>query len=231
MTPIVNPLNLSSQELRDRHDREVYDLRVYVVGGGFAYLQMFKQAGFVGARCVDDADIVCFTGGEDVNPHYYGERCLSSTHYNDERDQFEFEIFGEAIALQKPMIGICRGAQFLNVANGGSLYQHVDNHAISLGHDILHIANGEVIPGVTSTHHQQMIPAKGAEIIAVACESKLKMTATTTMERDHPANDDIEVLWYADTQCLCFQPHPEFTRGNTRKYFLELVDNYILPLC
>src|ERR1044072_8135116 len=87
----------------DAQLREIYDLRVYVVGGGFQYSQMFFEAGFKGARNVQDADIVCFTGGSDVDPSFYGEDPIPGTNFNTARDQNEAGIFGEALALKKPM--------------------------------------------------------------------------------------------------------------------------------
>src|SRR5690606_1387129 len=90
--------------------REVYDLRVYVVGGGFQYLKMFFDAGMKGARSVEDANIICFTGGEDVDPRMYNQKPIQATFFNPKRDAFEAGIYGEALALKKPMVGICRGS-------------------------------------------------------------------------------------------------------------------------
>lgn len=211
--------------------REVYDLRVFVVGGGFQYLKMFFDAGMKGARSVEDADIVCFTGGEDVDPALYGEEPIPETYFNSKRDGVEAYIYGEAIGLKKPMIGICRGAQFLNVMNGGKLWQDVNNHAVRGGHAIIDMRNGEVREGMTSTHHQQMIAADDAEIIAVAELSTKKTSMSEIMERTKAEPDDMEVLWYPGSLSLCFQPHPEFMHGDCRNFFLDLVDEYILPAC
>lgn len=211
--------------------RESYDLRVYVVGGGYQYLQMFYDAGFRGARSVDEAHIICFTGGEDVDPSLYDEEPIPETYFNPERDKWEAYIYGEALALKKPMVGICRGAQFLNVMCGGSLWQDVNNHAVGRPHDVLDVRTGETLKNMTSTHHQQMIPGKGAEIIAMASLSTVKKSMSQVMMRDKPENDDTEVVWYPEGLCLCFQPHPEYNHGECRDFFLDLVDNYVLPAC
>jgi gamma-glutamyl-gamma-aminobutyrate hydrolase PuuD len=210
--------------------REIYDLRVFVVGGGFQYMKMFFDAGMKGARSVEDADIICFTGGEDVDPSYYKEKALTVTHYNTKRDEYEAGVYGEALALKKPMIGICRGGQFLNVMNGGGLWQDVNNHA-GRKHSIVDMRTGGIVEGMTSTHHQQMRAADDAEIIAVAELSTRKESASEKIERAEAECDDMEVLWYPDSLTLCFQPHPEFEHGACRNYFLDLVDNYILPAC
>ena len=209
--------------------REVYDLRVLVVGGGFQYLKMFFDAGFKGATSVEDADIICFTGGEDVDPRFYAEKPIPETYYNTKRDELEAQIYGYALGAKKPMIGICRGSQFLNVMNGGKLWQDVNNHAIRGGHDVIDLRSGEVKHNMTSTHHQQMRPADDGEILALASLSTRKVSATEKVEREEPEQDDVEVVWYPGSLCLCFQPHPEFQHGDCRNYFLDLVDEYILP--
>lgn len=208
------------------------DLRVLVVGGGFQYIKMFADAGFKGATGVEDADIICFTGGEDVDPSLYGEEAIPETYCNPARDEREAEIYGEAAGLGKPMCGICRGAQFINVMNGGKLWQDVNNHARAGGHDVLDVRTGEIKKNMTSTHHQMMIPAADGEILAVASLSTKKKSMSETRLLPAPEeNGDVEVVWYQGSNSLAFQPHPEFAQGECRKYFLDLVDEYILPAC
>jgi len=212
----------------DAFKRECRGLRIYVVGGGFQYIKMFFDAGLAGARFVEEADIICFTGGEDVDPALYGEEPCPRTYFNTARDNKEADIFAQAVLLKKPMVGICRGAQFLNVMNNGLLWQDVNNHA-GQKHSVTHIQTGEERFNMTSTHHQQMRPSKDAEIIAVASLSTRKLSMSEEIIRDTPLLDDIEVVWYPDSLSLCFQPHPEFEFGDCRDYFLELLDNYIIP--
>ena len=216
---------------RDRKMREVYNLKVFVVGGGYQYINMFYEAGFRGALSVDDADFVCFTGGEDVYPGLYGETPHPTTRFNKQRDDYEAYIYGECLAEQKPMVGICRGAQFLNVMNGGKLWQHVNNHAIGRTHSIINFRTGEEMFNMTSTHHQMMIPADHAEILAACSVATRKESDTQVVELEGEHFEDVEVVWYEDTQTLCFQPHPEFQHGDCRDYFLDLLDELILPAC
>lgn len=214
---------------KDACAREAMDLRVYVVGGGFQYLKMFFDAGFKGARSVDDADFLCFTGGEDVDPILYGEKPLPGTFFNPRRDQMEAFHYGQALADRKPMVGICRGGQFLNVMNEGKMWQDVNNHAIAGTHPIIDTRTKEVIHNMTSTHHQMMIPHKDGKVLALAGLSTIKKNDQQILERDKPQEDDVEVVWYQDSLSLCFQPHPEYHHGECRNYFLDLVDEYILP--
>lgn len=69
-------------------------------------------------------DILLLPGGVDVAPERYGEaRSPQLGSVNIERDAFEYRILTEAVRLRKPILGICRGIQVLNVFLGGSLYQ------------------------------------------------------------------------------------------------------------
>lgn len=217
----------------DAKNRQIYDLRVFVVGGGFQYTKMFFDAGFKGARNTEEADIICFTGGEDVTPDFYGQKPITETYFNEARDRTEAYIYGEALALKKPMVGICRGGQFLNVMNEGQMWQDVNNHAIRGGHNITDVRTGEILRNMTSTHHQMMRPGKSAKVIATASLSTMRKDDRETHEKDQndPFVDDTEVVWYQDSLVLCFQPHPEFGHGECRNYFLDLVDEYILPAC
>ena len=71
-----------------------------------------------------------FSGGGDVDPKYYGEEPspkLGSV--SEERDRFEFALLSSVMIREKPVFGICRGEQLLNVGLGGSLFQHIEGHA------------------------------------------------------------------------------------------------------
>lgn len=69
-------------------------------------------------------DGILFTGGHDVDPALYEEKYLpvcGPTH--EGRDTLEFALLQRALLVDLPVLGICRGAQFINVALGGTLYQ------------------------------------------------------------------------------------------------------------
>lgn len=77
------------------------------------------------------------TGGQDVSPELYGEQRLDTCGaLCKERDEMEKYILQQAILQDKPVLGICRGIQFLNVYLGGTLYQdlpteyssHIQHH-------------------------------------------------------------------------------------------------------
>ena len=70
-----------------------------------------------------------FAGGDDMDPARYGETVMfDNVEIDADRDAFELALYRHVIATNKPILGICRGIQLLNVAEGGTLYQHIDGH-------------------------------------------------------------------------------------------------------
>ena len=71
-------------------------------------------------------DGLLFTGGEDIAPLHYGEEPQSWLGgVDEERDASELGLVKQALDLEIPILGICRGQQLLNVALGGTLYQDI----------------------------------------------------------------------------------------------------------
>jgi putative glutamine amidotransferase len=67
------------------------------------------------------------TGGDDVNAALYGEENFPFNGcFTEERDLFELELSRAAVAQKKPVLGICRGIQLLNVSMGGTLFQDIE---------------------------------------------------------------------------------------------------------
>lgn len=64
-------------------------------------------------------------GGSDIEPHHYGEDHHPKRSYDMERDQFEIAMINKALEENIPVLGICRGAQLINVVSNGSLYQDI----------------------------------------------------------------------------------------------------------
>jgi putative glutamine amidotransferase len=72
-------------------------------------------------------DGLVLQGGADIAPESYGEAPLKSEWAGDRvRDVYEMELMHEFVEARKPVLGICRGAQMINVAFGGSLYQDIN---------------------------------------------------------------------------------------------------------
>jgi phosphoribosylformylglycinamidine (FGAM) synthase-like amidotransferase family enzyme len=175
---------------------------VYIVGGGLAFINMFdknrdKFRLFSGeGKDAWKADIIVFPGGADINPRLYGEGQHKSTYYIDSQDNIDRSFF--EMRKKNPditMVGVCRGAQFLNVMNGGNLWQDVNNHRQR--HRMTDLLTDKEIE-VTSTHHQMIRNVgDGGEILGIANiatewrTEKLDFKSKTPDHRDpgHPPYD------------------------------------------
>ena len=121
-----------------------------------------------GTRSLPDVDGLLLPGGWDVDPSFYGEQRDENLGDTDPQlDATELAMFRQARERDLPVLGICRGQQVINVAMGGSLVQHLEDHdarAIGrrhLAHTIevdpsseLGQAAGEHKIPVNSLHHQ-----------------------------------------------------------------------------
>lgn len=191
-------------------------------------VDMFETAGWdvwSGAdigKILFTPDLICFTGGADVSPYLYGEENISS-HCDPVRDEYEKQVY-ESFVGKVPMVGICRGGQFLNVMNGGKMEQHITGHR--MGHQKIHgfLEGGGsfvMIEDVHEDHHQGMIP-RGQDKIEPVHTSDEGVRVLGIAGDDTP-----EIIWYPDTKCLCFQPHPEWGHEPTKELFFKLIKEYI----
>lgn len=186
-------------------------MKVFVVGGATNYANFLEGASLINR--IEDADVVLFTGGEDVDPSLYGCERESYTCSNKERDLAEKKIF-ESVKPNQLCLGICRGSQFLCVMNGGILVQHCTGHAVGRTHEI---TDGSTIYQITSTHHQMQYPYNLNEN-----DYDLLYTSSYRMSSVYAGEgidmDDIrrygepEIVLYHKKdlpKCLAVQGHPE----------------------
>ena len=211
--------------------------KILVLGSGI-YARPFENHGdcvlVQGHNMPDEYDwdavkLVVFTGGEDVDPSLYGDFQHESTMSNLNRDKVEEEFYKHAFLYGVPMVGICRGSQFLTVMNGGKLVQDCDNHAIAGTHTIT--AKGKVNTiDVTSTHHQMMIPVGNFNVLAHANGLSSHYQKANVKVIPKEAVEEPEVVWYPNTGSLAVQFHPEYMEADSQgyQYFQELLGEYIL---
>lgn len=188
-------------------------MKYYVVGGNTGYTRFIKDVELVDK--IEDAEVVLFTGGEDVTPSFYGEEDLVGLYTNRNRDNREKEIFNK-IKNNQLALGICRGSQFLCAMNGGKLVQDCNNHAIGTTHGICDL-DREVMYEITSTHHQMQypynLPSSDYEILYIS--SKLRSGYYVGGGIDSKlicSTGEPEVVLYkvkGKPTCLAIQGHPE----------------------
>ena len=138
------------------------------------YIAALQRAGaevvplFPGEEPPDEFDALCLSGGGDVHPRRYGQPIdgTETDRLDEERDELELGLVARAVRQRKPILGICRGFQVLNIALGGGLTRHLEGHR---GPDVSHevvVAPGTLLANacgrgpfrVNSWHHQGVHP-------------------------------------------------------------------------
>ena len=181
-------------------------------------------------QLLDTVDGILMTGGHDVSPGIYGEKKLDDTVVcNAARDSMEKELLKQALEKDVPILGICRGIQFLNAFLGGTLYQDLGKqhrsetehhqkppydvpvHKVKLISDskLYGLLRKDVI-GVNSYHHQAVKEVAGTLKVMVISEDGL-VEAVELPEK--------KFVW-------AVQWHPEFsykTDENSKMIFGEFV--------
>jgi putative glutamine amidotransferase len=159
----TSELRLAKQVRRRRHSEPA---RVEMALG-LPYLRAVERAGGLPvvlppleldriSPLLDRLSGVLLSGGPDLDPAAYGSAAhpeLGDT--EPQLDVFEVQLAREADARGLPILGVCRGAQALNVARGGTLHQHLPD-----------ITDGSIVhrqrkPGTEATHEVRVAPRSG----------------------------------------------------------------------
>ena len=206
------------------------------------YLEGLEEAGAIPVilpLAADGADIaqlvaLCdgflFTGGQDVAPQLYGEALKPTCgELCPARDTLERELLRQALERDKPLLGICRGLQFLNVALGGTLYQDLPTeHPSEIGHSMKP-------PYDQAAHMVCILPdtplaalLQKTELGVNSCHHQaIKDLAPSLVEMARSKDDLIEAVYLPGrTFVWGVQWHPEMsfrTDGASRKIFEAFV--------
>jgi putative glutamine amidotransferase len=161
-------------------------------------------------------DALLLTGGSDVDPRLYGQKPDKTVYgINENRDTVEIAALEEARRRNVPVLGICRGAQMINVEAGGTLVQHIRGHRGGRHHlltrekSLMRRAAPQQNKLVNSYHHQMVRkPASGFVISAIAPDKT------------------VEAIESKDGRVLGVQFHPEMCFGAawSRSIFRWLIE-------
>jgi anthranilate/para-aminobenzoate synthase component II len=185
-------------------------LKAFVVGAAHHYINWMNGATVTDS--IDEANFVVFTGGEDVDPSLYDSPAHPTTSSNIVRDHLEVKIFKIALQKRKPMVGICRGAQFLCVNAGGILVQHQENSYWM--HKMFTYDNKDIM--VSSTHHQAQypwgMPKNHYMVLGWSHETSKFHKSGDNQEMVNGIiedNKEVEMAFYPEINALAIQSHPE----------------------
>lgn len=198
MIPLIGVLPNVDGEKKSKIENTY--IRAIEASGGAAILLPYTANPESIDRFIDLCDGFIFAGGADIEPARYGEEkhplCGETTPY---RDQVEFLAFEKIMKTEKPIMGICRGSQLINVALGGTLYQdipseiktdltHKQEHPHSepaheanvVSGSLLHSLIGKSRIHINSLHHQAIKElGDGLSPMAVADDGIIEAIART----------------------------------------------------
>lgn len=216
--------------------------------GGYPFSEMFDVV--VPAYKPEDMTMTnsCLViwGGGDISPSLYGQHPCSRTGALDSlssKDEMEVALARKAIAMNIPVLGICRGAQMMCALAGGKLIQDVSGHGRN--HQIL-TDDGKTLT-TTSVHHQMMYPWEIANYHLIAWTHTLQSreyiegtpidsekegdVVVGFPARVDPMYYEPEIVYFPQVKALCIQGHPEFIMNEQHEFILycrKLVDKYLL---
>jgi gamma-glutamyl-gamma-aminobutyrate hydrolase PuuD len=163
-------------------------------------------------------DGLVLQGGADVSPQTYSEAPTRPEWSGDRaRDLYELELLHEFIDAGKPVLGICRGCQLINVAFGGSLYQDV---ATNVPDAIEHVhedydAHRHVVRFPEGSMLARMFPKQPRALVNSIHHQAVKdLGRDITIEAVSDADGIIEAIRYQRADFVMgLQWHPEFHRA------------------
>lgn len=182
------------------------------------------------AQLADLCDGFLFTGGQDVAPQLYGEAMKPTCgELCPARDTLERELLNRALEQDKPILGICRGLQILNVTLGGTLYQDLPTeHPSEIEHSMKP-------PYDQAAHTVRILPdtplaalLQKQELGVNSCHHQaIRSLAPSLVEMARSTDDLIEAMYLpGKTFVWGVQWHPELsfrTDEDSRKMFMALV--------
>jgi putative glutamine amidotransferase len=206
---------------------ESYYELVGAAGGRPLLLPPLKTApagpGFGAAEVIAALDGLILTGGGDVDPAAYGETATPQVGGVDPvRDGSEQALLAAALAVDMPVLAICRGLQILNISRGGTLHQHLPDVVGHDGHRQAPSVFGEV--KVTTTPNSTTAAIFGASVTVLCSHhqsiDRLGSGLTPTAVADDGVVEAVELS--GSPFVVGVQWHPE--EGGDQRPFDALVE-------
>lgn len=203
----------------------------YGTGAGFPFNVLFDRTINILEKGFDNIGALVLWGGMDIASSYYGEKPhqqnQNSSGRPSERDLREWKAMKYAKLNNIPIIGVCRGAQFMTVFAGGKLIQHCDSH--HQNHKI-HTEDGRSFDS-NSCHHQMMYPWDIQHNL-MAWTQGLSTTYQNEGGLMHECFSHVEpeIVEYPQIRGLAIQGHPEWMPAETPfvKYCVELAEKLLV---
>jgi putative glutamine amidotransferase len=165
---------------------------------------------------VEALDGLVLQGGADISPQSYGEEPLQPQWAGDRlRDRYEIELFWEFVIQNKPVLGVCRGAQLINVALGGTLHQDIETQCPGASRHIdpaLYDENCHEIDFVPESRLALLYEGTATRrVTSIHHQAINKLGNDVTVEARSPADGIIEAIRMTGAAYVAgIQWHPEF---------------------
>ena len=179
--------------------------------GGLPIILPLTDDRLVIKNAVSKLDGVLVTGGPDVNPKYYGEEkskyCGTTLEI---RDKLELFVINEAIIQNKPIFGICRGCQIINVYFGGTLYQDLPSEHPSEIHHRMEGPNNTFEHNVIVEKDSILNNIVGNEMGVNSCHHQaVKKLGKGLTPSAYASDGIIEAFESKENKVFAVQWHPE----------------------
>ena len=168
---------------------------------------------------VRELDGLVLQGGADVSPRSYGREPLRDEWNGDPiRDRYEIALLTEFLAQGKPVLGVCRGLQLMNVAFGGTLIQDIPSLHPGAGQHAdseLYDAHQHPVVFEPGTRLARLYPdGDGQQVVSIHHQAVDQLGRELVVEARSPMDGIVEAIrWTSDSGYAAgFQWHPEFHR-------------------
>lgn len=174
-------------------------------------------------------DGLLLPGGGDIHPRLYGQNIDGSTEIDEKLDQRQLKVLDHFVKEKKPILGICRGHQLINVYFSGNLIQdiptakqHKRENNMDKVHDTLVKSCSwlEEIYGsthvVTNSAHHQAVDRIGTGLVAV------QHTTDGIIEAmEHETLPIWSVQWHPERMCFAYKREDTVDGSEILRYFLK----------